>query len=476
MGCSASGGIKGGNTTFQQSLDAGYVPKSSSLACNSLFSKYIFNLIKNETNELVDLSLHLSQSKDPLTDQLEKFLSIGLLSSEDGKNHRDPLNLIIVLDVSGSMSEHLGGGEVTKLHLAKDCVKNIYKKLNEDERLGLLIFNTKSEVILNLQTKKDIDQNKFFERLDQLKAEGGTSIEVGYHPAVSLMKEQMAKDYVTKSSSIPQNQRIIFITDALITDPNESDALYNINFSASTKPDNIFTTFIGVGIDFNTDLVARLTKIRGSNYFAVHSNEEFVKTLEEDFNYIVTPICFEVYVKVESSRFEIERTYGSEFDFIGDEVLDSQKQMKKGGVIRLETLLAYEKCTGGIKGGVVLVKLKEKNEKNDEIQEDNKIFVTLEYEDLYGNKTCKKMEIEKKFVDQHDEYASTGVRKALCLSRYVTFMKNLIEEKKEQVKLDIRKEKFVTYFKEEIEILKDKQLEEEYDNLNKMIKMFDIQK
>ena len=31
--------IKGGNTTFKESLDAGDVPKSSALACDSLFYK-----------------------------------------------------------------------------------------------------------------------------------------------------------------------------------------------------------------------------------------------------------------------------------------------------------------------------------------------------------------------------------------------------------------------------------------------------
>ena len=152
MGASSCGGIKGANTTFQESLKAGILPKSSSLACNSLFSKYIFDLKKNETNELVDLSLNLAQAKNPLTNEMEKYLAIGLLSSEDEKNYREPLNLIIVLDVSGSMNCALSNGN--KMNLAKSCVKSIYKKLNDDEALGLITFNNSSQTILTLQKKK----------------------------------------------------------------------------------------------------------------------------------------------------------------------------------------------------------------------------------------------------------------------------------------------------------------------------------
>ena len=128
---------------------------------------------------------------------------------------------------------------------------------------------------------------------------------VGYETAIKMMNEE----FKNLKEPVPNNKRVIFITDALINNKSESDDLLNLNLSASMKPSNIFTTFIGVGIDFDTDLIARLTKVRGSNYFSVHSDQEFVKTLEDDFNYIVTPISFEVYVKMDLMTLKLkERT------------------------------------------------------------------------------------------------------------------------------------------------------------------------
>jgi len=470
------GNIGGGNITFQESLKAKITPKLSSLSCNSLFSKYTFDILQNSTESLVDLSLQIHQSLNPFTNSLEKYLSLALLGSEDGKNHREPLNLMIVLDVSGSMNDYLfrKNRNKNKLELAKSCVKNIYHKLQDDERLGVVAFNDKPSMVLELQSKKNIKEEKFFKCLDKLKADNGTSIEAGYKPAIKMLQKQIKSDFIEINANFlkPKNQRIIIITDAMINNQSEGDILYNLNFEASKRPQNIFTTFIGVGVDFDTDLITRLTKVRGSNYFSVHTDEDFLKILEKDFNYIVTPLAFEVYGKIASTKYEIERTHGSDFDFEGSEKPDSLLEMKKGGVLRIETLMAYEKSEVGIKGGVILVKLKEKEEaKNDEINEDYNIVVSVEYENLDGKiLEAKKIIDAKQFKEMKEQefYQSSGGRKALLLSRYVSFVKEKLKDEKIFAK---NNDKIIAYFQEEMKILKDDTLEQELTNLKEVINL-----
>ena len=453
--------IKGGNTTFKESLDAGDVPKSSALACDSLFSKYYFDVLQNETSELVDLTLNYCHSKDPVTGEFEKYASVGLLSSEDGKNHREPMNLLIALDTSCSMSMPLEKDKLSysKLDLGTFCVKRIFNKLNATERVGVITFNESHKIILKIQPKSQIDEQQFFKILDKVTADGGSSFMQAYQEAASLMTKQTQSDSSSKSKNIPKNNRIMFITDAILNNQLEENHLLELNKKLSLKPKNLFTTFIGLGLDFDTDVVSNLTKVRGSNYFSIFSEEEFVKTLEEDFNYMVTPICFDVNVKIESSKYVIERTFGSDFDF------DGKYYQSDGNVIRMETLVPYEKRADGVKGGVVLAKLKSRAQNKG----DDTIKVTLEFEDIKGSKKKKQKKIEGKFKEEKEEYGSNGVRKALLLGRYVMFVKDVLEKKNEYSKGDIRREKFLTYFKEEMEFLKDKTLEEEYKNLQKII-------
>ena len=475
----ASSSIHGGNATYKESLKSGIIPKVSSLSCSSIFSKYIFPLQKYETSNLVDMSLELFQSLNPFSPKLEQYLSIALLSSEDGMNHRDPLNLILVIDVSGSMNSKLYHNSkndkpeiYNKLDLAKSCIKGIYSKLNDDERLGVLTFNGNHNVILELQDKASIKKKDFFTKVENLYAGGGTSIEAGYKPAVVMMKDFLSNSHEKiidiDSKKKPINNRIIFITDAIISNQQEKDLLYEINAANAAHPLNIFTSFIGVGIDFNTDLISRLTKVRGSNYFAVHSEEEFTKILLNDFNYIVTPLCFDVYAKLEGNGYEIEKTYGSPFDYDGEENIDALNEMKKGGLLRIETLSAYEKCLNGLKGGVILIKLKQKLVENDENRQDLDLRVSLEYEDFHAKKICLKKEIDfKSFKETASEfYFSEGVRKAMLLARYVEFTKHLLTAKEK-----VEVETFLIYFEKEMKELHDNLLEEEYQSLKSVIKL-----
>ena len=47
--------------------------------------------------------------------------------------------------------------------------------------------------------------------------------------------------------------------------------------------DKIYTSLIGVGVDFNTELTEKISDVRGANYYSVHSSSEFKKTLADEF-------------------------------------------------------------------------------------------------------------------------------------------------------------------------------------------------
>ena len=67
----------------------------------------------------------------------------------------------------------------------------------------------------------------------------------------------------------------------------------------------IYTTFIGVGVDFNTELVNLIGSVRGANYYSVHNSEEFKTRMGEQFEYMVTPLVFDLNLKFDSESFVI---------------------------------------------------------------------------------------------------------------------------------------------------------------------------
>ena len=75
-------------------------------------------------------------------------------------------------------------------------------------------------------------------------------------------------------------------------------------------------------MDFNTKFVESVIKVEGGNYYAVHSNEEFMKTMDEEFKFMVTPLVFNFVLSLmaEGNNVCIEESFGSGDDekAIGD--------------------------------------------------------------------------------------------------------------------------------------------------------------
>ena len=83
-----------------------------------------------------------------------------------------------------------------------------------------------------------------------------------------------------------KKNRIIIITDAM---PNygdfDEDSLMGLVKNNATS--GIYTTFIGVGVDFNTKLIETITDVKGANYYSVHNSKEFAERVDEGFVWFI---------------------------------------------------------------------------------------------------------------------------------------------------------------------------------------------
>ena len=61
---------------------------------------------------------------------------------------------------------------------------------------------------------------------------------------------------------------------------SKEDLLSLIKYNANL---GIYTTFIGVGVDFNTKLIEDISDVKGANYYSVHNSKEFKERMGEQF-------------------------------------------------------------------------------------------------------------------------------------------------------------------------------------------------
>ena len=179
----------------------------------------------------------------------------------------------------------------TKMEIARETVANITKKLDGEDRFGMVLFDDSAYLAKPLNKVGKTDMEAIREEILKVETDGGTNMESGYKKGAELFKD------IDIDSNEYEN-RIIFLTDAM---PNTGNTNKNSlqEMAQNWAEKKVYTSFIGIGVDFNTEVINTITKTKGANYFSVHSTKEFKKRLDEEFDYLVTPLVFDLELNFE---------------------------------------------------------------------------------------------------------------------------------------------------------------------------------
>ena len=408
------GGAKDTNN-FKANIDNGYLPKLNSITYEGQFYNHYFDtgIGSQECKELFCPSYSSAKRLNSFSKEREYFLSVGLNSSIEEKDFkRKKLNLVVVLDISGSMSGSFdsyyydkNGNKIEnkereskkKMTIANESIVAMLSHLKDDDRVGIALFDHNSYRAKPLQLVGKSDKIAIRDHILALKEQGGTNWSAGYKEGLKLFDEvKLDGEY---------ENRIVFLTDAM---PNSGELRKGKLFALAKKASEkgIHTTFIGIGVDFNNDLVEYVSKTRGANYFSVRSSKRFKKLLDKEFEYMVTPLVYDLELKLSSKKYEIDAVYGS-----------PDAKLATGEIMKVNTLFPSSSEDGKTKGGVILLKLKKVGTGSDDID------LKVSYKDVDGKsfKNSQKIEFNKK---KDTYYDNSGIRKAILVSDFVTVMKN----------------------------------------------------
>ena len=204
----STGGAKDTNN-FRENIKNGYFPISTDITYNGLFYDYYFDTGKKTQSEhLFSPSYSCANSKDPISSKNEYYITVGLNSNiKETDFQRKKLNLVIVLDISGSMfsifSSYYYDGLLndkknisksdddnkTKMEISKESLNILIDHLKSDDKLGIVLFNEEAEILNKIEKISKMNIKKTKESISKIKAVGGTNMEAGYSTAIQLLKE-----------------------------------------------------------------------------------------------------------------------------------------------------------------------------------------------------------------------------------------------------------------------------------------------
>lgn len=417
------GGAKDADNFFQN-LKQGYLPRYSSLTYEGLFYDYTFDTgQEQECKDLFCPSYARGVNKDVFSGKTDYYLSLGLNSGlTEASFQRKNLNLVVVLDISGSMSSPFNSYHYdtnapntssreertqSKMELANQSIVAMLSHLHKGDHFSMVLFNNNGYRAKPSRLIEKTDMEAISKHILAIQPHGGTNMSSG----LQLGIEQFNGTHSRLSDPNIYENRIIFLTDAM---PNQGElskgGLFDMVHDAAGK--NIFTSFIGIGVDFNPDLVEHITKTRGANYYAVHSSEDFKKRLNEEFDFMVTPLVFNLELRLSSNDYEIAGVYGS-----------PEADLATGQMMKINTLFPSSTEEEEVRGGVVLVKLRKTGTYN------GPVHLQVSYEDRDGKRYTSSDSVQ--FSSNTHHWDNKGIQKAALLSEYVSLLKNwLLDSRK----------------------------------------------
>ncbi len=165
------------------------------------------------------------------------FLTVDLSAVEVAGAARAPLNLAMVIDRSGSMSGF-------KLTQAKQAAKQLISQLTQHDKLSIVHYGSD---VKSMAGSYATTQNKerMLAYVEGIWDDGGTNIGAGL---------STGRDLLLASKSDFKVSRLILISDGQPTEGlTDSDGLTAI--VRETRQQGITVSSIGVGTDFNEDLM-----------------------------------------------------------------------------------------------------------------------------------------------------------------------------------------------------------------------------
>lgn len=258
------------------------------------------------------------------------YLKVGMTAFEMEDTERPAVNVAIVIDRSGSMSG-------AKLQRAKEAAIMAVQRLHPDDIVSVVAYDHNVTVLV--PATKARDRRTIVDGIRRLYPGGNTALFAG----VCKGAEEVRKFFDRKRVN-----RIVLLSDGLAnvgpSAPSELGAL-----GASLGREGIGVTTIGLGLDFNEDLMTQLAGRSEGNHFFAATADDLRQGFELEFGIGLAVAAKEVAVRIRCAEgVRPVRVLNTEADILGQEVIAQLSQLysKREAYVLVEVEVPAGPATG----------------------------------------------------------------------------------------------------------------------------------
>jgi len=262
--------------------------------------------------EVVEVAYALSHAYIPAGRDADVFLQFRLAADEATRQaDRLPLNLAAVLDKSGSMS----GDKIEKV---KEATTFVVNHLDPHDFFALVVYDSEVQVLQPAIQIGEADKEILLSRIGQLGPGSNTNLSGGLFAGIGE---------VGKNRSDQRINRVLLLSDGLANE-GITDRFALRDKAASHAKEGIQVSTLGVGLDYNEDLMEDLAKFGGGNYYFIAQPEEIAQIFEQELSGLMQVVARDVEIIVEPAEgVTVENPYGYQVRLEGKKFILTPKDL-----------------------------------------------------------------------------------------------------------------------------------------------------
>ncbi len=260
----------------------------------------------------------------------EEIIQIGLQGKREKFEDLPPMNIAFVFDKSGSMTGK------DKIQWVKEAFSIFIRRLREKDTVSIIAFAEKADVLFPAtRLDKIADREELIEMVFDVKPEGASYLKAGLRAGY---------EQVFSKKEAGSINRILFISDGL--------GEYNdiLNLADQCKKEEINVSTIGVGVDYDLDLMTQLSSRSGGSSRFISSEEKISEIFNIDLDRMVVPVARDLLMEIEFlQEVEIRETWGYNHTIKGKKIQYSLPTLHHRDY---ETILIWVKVLSGKSAGM----------------------------------------------------------------------------------------------------------------------------